>query len=206
MRKVKNKLLKYLGFIFLLFFLSSCSTLKTIPQKKPIYLSWQQRLTKLTALKQWSSYGAFSIRCNDHTEIANYTWQQKNTNYNINIASPLNLISFYITGNDKEVTLWKSTTEKYTNTSPEKLLLEQTSWSLPISNLVYWIKGQPIPKQFYKIRFDNYHHPIQLKQQNWIINYANYITIDHIDLPTKIFLQNKQFKIKIIVHTWQIKI
>ena len=78
-------------------------------------------------------------------------------------------------------------------------------WSIPISNLIYWIKGIPAPNFDYKIKLDSYNHLLKLKQQDWVINYTDSKSQDGIDLPSNMALQNAQCKIKIAIKEWSIE-
>lgn len=187
----------------LLFCLAGCSTFQTLP-KSYHKLTWSERSKQLNSIKEWSLEGSFSIQYAKNTNIASYQWQQRQDAYKISISSPLNLAHFDLYGNHKQVTLQESTYKFYTAKNPEKLLQQQIGWSLPISNLVFWIRGIPAPHSAYKLKLDQYRHLLSLKQQGWIIRYLDFTTLGDIDLPNKITLENPQFKIKITIKNWQI--
>jgi len=180
--------------------ISSCSSFHVTPDTHNYhYLSWPERLKQLKNLDQWQIQGSLSIRQGNDSDIAYYSWQQNKDIYQIHLSGPLNLGSIYINGNSEEVTLIKSQKEKYSAKTPEKLLQKTVGWSLPISGLVYWIKGMPSPNTPYSLKLGSYNHLTYLKQQGWIIQYPDFTVQNGIDLPQKLTLQKADLKIKIIV-------
>jgi len=194
-----KKIFLLLSFMLLL---NGCAALQSQPQNYH-QLTWHDRNIQLNKFDKWDAEGKLSISYQGETDIASFNWQQNKNNYLINISSPLNIIHFSINGDNTQVTLAKSKTEIYTATNPEKLLQQQIGWQLPISNLMYWIKAIAAPKISYQAKFDIYNHLVNLKQQGWIIHYSDFNSVNNIDLPTKIMLQNSELKIKISVKNWR---
>jgi len=192
----------HLATVFLALFLSSCSTFQAPSALH--HLTRHKRSAELSALNNWQAQGSLSIHYAQETNIASFDWQQTNNNYTINLSGPLSLAHFLISGNDHQVTLQKSNTEIFTAPTPEKLLQTQVGWNLPITNLIYWIKGMTAPQLLYKAQFDVNNHLARLKQQGWTIFYRDFESVNGIDLPTKLYLQNNQLKIKIVIKSWQV--
>jgi len=168
------------------------------------YLSWQARQKQLTNLKNWDLQSAISIKNAQQHVTARIYWQQLALNYRLNITSPFNIGGFKITGDSAYVTWYRSTTDKVIAKNPEELMSRELGWSLPISNLRYWVLALPAPKLAYSSQFDTYNHLIYLQQQGWQINYADFISVDKIDLPTTILLSNTKLQIKIIIKQWEL--
>ena len=43
---------------------------------------------------------------------------------------------------------------------------------------------------------------VEMQQADWHISIKRYMNVDGVDLPAKIFMQNDQFKVKLIIQTW----
>ena len=114
-----------------------------------------------------------------------------------------------LVGNDKQVTLWESSTNSVSAPTPEALLQERLGWTLPISNLVYWIRGVPAPAsaatQVNSLQLDTYNHLLHLQQQGWDIQYVSFQIVNNIDLPRIIYLQTQGLKIKIVIKKWEMQ-
>lgn len=186
----------------------SCSILNQWnkePSHHYTYIPYEKRLQKLNSINKWELRTNISIQYKNKISIISCYWQQNDKHYELNIFSPLNLVHFYVKGNERKATLWKSQKEKYSSYSPEQLLLDQIGWDAPISSLGHWVKNTPSPNiAINKIKFDHYDHIIMLEQNGWVIEYFNFVSQDGFDFPTKIILQNSRFKIKMIIKEWQI--
>lgn len=189
------------------FFLSGCSTLRppksswTFQIKTPM-----QRQAELAKLKYWRITGAFGVKqLNQRSIIANYEWQQFDRGYRIHIISSLGLYSIEIHGSKKNVILWKNGTEPMAAKTPEGLMQKALGWSLPISNLQYWIKDMPAPQKhgIYKVKYDCFGHMIALQQDGWTLHFGSFSTkAGGIDLPQAIVMDRYNMSVKIVMKEW----
>lgn len=88
--------------------------------------------------------GKIGITTPQQAGSAFYTWGQNGQAFSIDLAGALNAGQTQIRYNGQTATL---TNDKGTLTadSPEALLFKATKWQAPISQLPYWIMGQPAP-------------------------------------------------------------
>ena len=186
--------------------LTSCATTPSneqSPQNIPI--TWENRVNTLSSIANWDLQGLIAIRTQNDAFTANWQWQQQNNHhYSISLFGPLGANAVQLTGAPDQVLLETSDGKKITSTSPESLLEQQLGWRLPVSNLYYWVRGLPVPNVSAQKQFDAYHHLTTLVQQNWTVQYLQYISVNHIDLPRKIALSNPNMHVKIVVNRWSI--
>lgn len=188
-----------LGLILLL---TGCATLKAPPPSANYQKQdWQQRRQALNQITHWNISGAFGIRQPQRNIIATYEWQQQQQSYHIHIFSSLAIYSANITGRPGYVTLSQSQNQHYSARSPEQLMQQQLGWRLPISNLYYWMRGLPAPGR-YQANFDAYGHITALDQEGWHIDYENYLTVGHVDLPQRLVISRPGLSVKIVVSQW----
>lgn len=200
-----QKIFKSITIIAALITLNSCVNLKLPKAKTQNFKikSVKQRSLELEQLKKWEINGAFSIQNKGKINLANYDWKQDKNKYHIEIRSTLNLYSLLIEGRPKKVTLWESRNKPISAISPEELLQKRLGWSIPISNLSYWIKGLAAP-ELSKEKFDNYGHLISISQQDWQVNFSNYTTINSVDLPCILKINGHGLIIKMVIKNWRI--
>jgi len=191
------------AFLFLLCLcLAGCAMFTPTPGEH--YLSWQARQKQLTALNSWNLQSAVGIKNLKQRITAHVNWQQADNNYILNITSQFNIGGVKIVGDSNQVILWRSTTNKFVAKNPEELMFKELGWSLPVSNLRHWILGLPVPNKTHILQFDAYNHLIHLQQQGWHVSYADFISVDNIDLPTTILLTNAKLQIKIVIKEWRL--
>jgi len=179
----------------------------TIPAKRGALnqqLSWQSRQAQLSHLTRWQLNGAVAIETAQHGQSASLIWQQQLQHYQIDLFGPLGAGHVILKSNKQGVTL-TSNGKHYQSHTAEALMQQILGWHLPVSNLYFWVRGLPAPRLKYKIKFDAYHHIIELQQQGWHIFYQQYTEVDGIDLPSKLTLQSDNLKVKFIISRWQLK-
>ena len=176
-------------------FLTGCANFQPRPAFK--YTPWKQRQAEIRKNKSWAINGRLSITHNKKRDIASFEWQQNQNNYTINISGPLNLNSVKITGSANQVEFCQSGHACLRAKSAEQLFFNQFGWRLPVSNMRYWILALPAPTKIEATNFDQYGHLVALKQQNWNVWYSDFESVNNVDLPSIIELQNKKFFIKL---------
>jgi len=194
------KIIYTLGILLIFMSLISCTITPTSSENH--YMSWHKRQKQLNGLTNWKLKSVVSIKESKQHTILHAYWQQLINEYMINITSQFNVGGIKIAGDANQVTLWRSNTNKVIAKNPENLIYNELGWTLPLSNLKYWILGLPAPNLNHNSKFDRYNHLTYLEQQNWRINYTNFISIKNIDLPTTILLSNNNLQIKIIIKQW----
>lgn len=196
-------LITLVGFLFL----TGCASLSTrtpAPSPIPETQVTQNRETTLAQLSRFSLDGAIGIKAPNDSMSAALNWEQINQGYAMSLYGPLASGSFHLRGKPGNVVLSMSDGKVFTAKSPEALLLAQTGWDLPVSNLYYWIKGLPVPGVASQPMYDNAHRLTSLSQSGWTIHYMRYTTVNHLDLPNKIVLENSKLTIKLVINQWRV--
>lgn len=198
------RILKSYLFLFLAFTLVGCTTLHEQPAPLNSSITWQQRSATLANLQVWNLRAVMAIRTNTVNEggTANLKWQQQNQDYSLLLYGPLGVSAVKIVGQPGHVSLETAEGKKFNAASPELLLAQQTGWQLPVSNLFYWIRGIPAKGPSSHMQLDSSHRLTHLTQAGWTIDYLRYSTVNQIDVPIKLTLENVRIKIKIIINQW----
>lgn len=74
-----------------------------------------------------------------------YAWGQQNERFAIELIGALGIGKTNIEYNGQTATLVSEKTGTLTADDPETLLSKATGWQAPISQMPYWISGQPAP-------------------------------------------------------------
>lgn len=199
--------------LFLLFLLTlavtGCSTFgdepifgSAVPLGKQ-HLPWAERQAQLAKLHNWSTQGGVAIQGDQKGWNASFDWEQRYNNYALQVFGPLGINRIELAGSPGNATL--TTPDKtYTSNSPEALLRQQLGWTLPVSNLNFWLRGLPAPNSPARRVLDSNNHLARLYQDGWELNYSRYASIEGIDLPDRIVLSNPRWQVRMVIHQWQL--
>ena len=86
----------------------------------------------------------------------------------------------------------------------ESLLQQQMGWRLPLHNLRYWVRGIPVPAthKMPQLAFDETGRLARLRQAHWEISYPAYRQTNGLELPRKVFLENSEFNVRLVIDNW----
>ncbi|MCK5716671.1 MAG: outer membrane lipoprotein LolB [Thiomargarita sp.] len=173
--------------------LSACSTLPSIPPLETSHVD------------SWTLNAGMTISTEHDRWTARVYWKQEESSYTLRFHSPMGQGALVLTGNKNGVTLRTSDKKIFKADNPDTLIFKVLKLDIPVTNLQYWIRGLPAPNsapQDYNL--DKSKRLSRLQQDDWEIDYRSYMNVNGTFLPRKIFLENNQFKIKIIISLWKI--
>ena len=122
---------------------SGCAALA--PEPPPPELDWKARSEHLARLDCWELSAKMGIRSGDEAHGVVVEWIQSGSNYEIDLYGPLGVGSASIAGRPGWVTMQVSSNRMMVGRDPEALVEQEFGWKLPLSNLVYWVRGLPAP-------------------------------------------------------------
>lgn len=197
-------ILYWIGLSFILFGLTSCTTVTEPPLPENQTKSWDNRVQTLSEVQNWNLEALISIRnqTKSNSGSTNLQWHQSRGHYTILFFGPFGAGTVKLTGKPGYVLMEGSDGKKTEASTPEILLAKETGWNVPVSNLYYWVRGLPVPNLPAKTKHDAFNHLVLLEQQGWSVQYLQYTSVNHVDVPTKIFLNNSQMSVKMMISQW----
>ncbi len=182
--------------------LTSCSTVA--PPSIPAQQSQQQRATQLDKVNSWHLQGKIAVQTAQDAGSATINWTKQQQRFVITLTGPLGSGALKLSGRPGAVTLTDSTGKQFTASSPENLLADVWGFRLPVSNLNYWMRGQPVPGIAAQPQYDTYGRLNTLRQQGWQVQYLGYTQAKGVELPSRINITSADMKVKVIVYSWEI--
>lgn len=165
---------------------------------------WEQHQKQISQLNHWQAQGRLAAAKASKGGNAQFVWQQKGDNYQLKLFGPFGSGSVIISGSPNDVVLKEANGKVTRAKSPELLMQKVAGWQVPISGLIYWLRGIPVPqssspaKQLNESGYLSY-----LQQDGWKIEYENYQESKALPLPSKLRLQNGQTKLKMVITSWK---
>lgn len=160
----------------------------------------------LYALDNWVAEGKLGLRMNGKGQSASFSWINEGPDYHVRLSGPFGQGKVSLEKEAGWVTL-KSDEHNGSAASPEQLMQEALGWSLPISELVHWIKGLPSPDspvaEARETETGNFEF---LQQQGWQIRYDDYRLENGIPLPRKIVASRENIRLVLAIKRWDIQL
>jgi len=180
----------------LLFILLSACSLQSRPPLPAALLAMQDNI----ALQHWQLSGKIGIRSEQQNQGAYLNWQQCGDDFDIRLSGPLGQGGARLQGTPKQVSLQTGDQLVHAG-NPEQLLQQQLGWSMPVSQLVYWVRGMPSPDQAYTITLD----ASGFQQSGWQVSYSELQQVDGITLPARATATHPRLKLILLLKDWQLQ-
>ncbi|GGJ92991.1 lipoprotein insertase outer membrane protein LolB [Pseudomonas matsuisoli] len=163
---------------------------------------WAEHKARVATLDGWQISGKVGIRAPRDSGSGSLFWLQRQDYYDIRLSGPLGRGAARLTGRPGAVQL-ESSEGRYAAESPEALLTRQVGWQLPVSNLLWWIRGLPAPDSKSRVSLDAGSHLARLEQDGWSIEYTRYADFDGYTLPERLKLTGQDVEVILVVKEWQ---
>ncbi len=165
--------------------------------------SWQTHKQQITPLDAWQINGKLGIRSEKESGSAVLFWLQRQDYFDIRLSGPLGQGSTRLTGRQGAVSLEIANRGTFQASSAEELMQQQLGWSLPVENLLWWVRGLPAPHSKSQVQLDSNSLLAKLEQDQWQVEYLSYRIENGIQLPERIKLSGAGLNITLVIKEWQ---
>jgi len=190
-------------FAILLLGLSGCATQPLDPVGRA--QSWQERQQMLAGLQGWSFSGRLAVRdSEDESWNASLRWQQQDDSYDIHISGAFGQGAARMSGHEGYAVIETTDQAALTANSAEALMQERLGWYVPVADLQYWLLGSPGPGMTEGHEIDALGRLQSLQRAGWQVRYQSYMTVDGLELPRKLELENPRLRARLVIDSWQL--
>ena len=158
---------------------------------------------RLSQLDHWQVRGKMSVRTPDDGATGYLDWQQNDREFDIYIAGPLGQGATRLSGDKASAQLtlpgWD---EPRSADSPEELMLLYMGWNFPVSDIRYWVKGQPSPRGDAETQYDDTGLLSQMNQYGWEIRYSRYSQQNGYWVPGLVKVSGYDFRFTFSIREW----
>lgn len=199
------KAVRHLITLGLITLLAGCAglTSKEALEGKGDAQRWQTHKQAISHLDAWQINGKVGIRAPKDSGSGTLFWLQRQDYYDIRLSGPLGRGAARLTGRPGEILLEVANQGRYQAASPEQLLQEQLGLNLPVSHLLWWIRGLPSPHSKSRLNLDSQSHLAQLSQDGWFVEYLSYAEQNGFWLPDRIKLTGYDLQVTLVIKDWQ---
>ncbi|MCK4587256.1 MAG: outer membrane lipoprotein LolB [Gammaproteobacteria bacterium] len=188
--------------------LGACATtpppaeLPSEPPSQAQLQAWQQHRQLVNQITSWTLAGRIVVNTEDDGWNGELHWSQRVDGYGIQFSAPFGQGAFQIDSSDTGVEMRFSDGKIFQAADAESLLVEQLGWHLPLSGFQYWVTGVPKPESGSVLNYRLDGRLASLLQDKWRVTFPEYVTIDGMVMPRKIFLENHELSVRLVVDRW----
>lgn len=164
--------------------------------------AWRQHKAEVAAIDGWQINGKVGIRAPQDSGSGVLFWLQRRDYYDIRLSGPLGRGATRLTGREGDILLEVANQGRYQAASPEALLEEQLGWRLPVSHLLWWVRGLPAPDSKSHLTLNTDSRLARLEQDGWRVEYADYQQQGGFWLPQRLKLSGENLDITLVIKEW----
>lgn len=157
----------------------------------------------LSSLSHWQVRGKLSVISPEDSVTGYLDWKQDKRDFDLYIAGPLGRGATRLTGTESTASLtlpgWDEARQA---SSPEELMALYMGWDFPVSDIRYWVKGQPSPNGKFTAEYDEHGLLSQLEQYGWTIRYSRYSPQSGYWLPGLVKIEGHDFRFTFSIREW----
>ncbi|MGB0712577.1 MAG: lipoprotein insertase outer membrane protein LolB [Gammaproteobacteria bacterium] len=163
------------------------------------------RLPALQALTDWSIKGRIGLSSEVESWHADLRWRQSEEHYLINLAGPFGQGRVKIEGRPGLVTL-ETEDRVFRDLDADRLINRRLGWQVPVRGLNWWVRGMASPRMADPLsrEFDERGRLLRLSQGGWIVEFLRYRDVDGLQLPDKVFAENPEWKVRIVIADYKV--
>lgn len=166
--------------------LPACASL---PQTADQPGNWPQTVQRLQSLQHWRLSARLAVQTVNQGGSLDLYWAQQGEDYRIRLIAPLGQGAAVLQGNADSVTARLAGGERFQG-RPETLMQQHFGVAVPVTSLVYWLRGLPAPdtppRQLGWNGQQRLHH---LVQNGWRIEMQDYKPVAGRLLPHRFYLE-----------------
>ncbi|MBL4827857.1 MAG: outer membrane lipoprotein LolB [Spongiibacteraceae bacterium] len=174
--------------------LQACSLLAPAP-KTPL-----TEMKENSQIKQWQLKGKIGLRQNSQAHSAYLNWQQCGDHFDIRLSGPFGQGAAHIVGDSQGVTLTRADQTSMHAQTAQQLLSQELGWSIPVLQLVYWIRGLPEPSKPFVESIEE----TGFSQSTWQVSYPRLRVVENHTLPAKAIATQPSLKVTLILKSWNL--
>lgn len=180
--------------------------------------NWSERQAQLNKLNHWQVTGKLGVRIPGDNGSANLRWRQENNAYSIDLSGPLGSGRIAISGVPGQVSMRQGGEEPLTAPTAEELIFYSTGWTIPVAQLVYWVRALPAPDQKVMRREQNELGQLSLLEQNgWRVRYSHYQAVNSpvvtnaipgeqsVLLPGRVLAEYGDVRLTLVIREWHLE-
>ena len=196
-----HRLINTLKLCLLTTLVTGCSLLPS-PTTPPPTVDWVNHVRALTFITDWHIKGKIGFKQTGSGGSAYIDWTQSQDSFYITLSGPLGQGTTIISGNESGARLDTASDGSFISSTPEQLLQEHTGWFIPLSNLLYWVRGLPEPRSPADKTFNSEGLIESMQQGEWQLSFDRYKPTFGQPLPYRIKMKSQGLSVTMLIKEW----
>ncbi|VAW97007.1 hypothetical protein MNBD_GAMMA20-635 [hydrothermal vent metagenome] len=168
--------------------------------------AWRIHQALVSGLGEWALSGRISVRTEDDSWSGKLRWRQGGEQFHIAFDAPMGMGAARLRSDNTGVHMEVADGKEFSAPDAESLLYQFFGMRLPVTGLRYWVTGLPQPGMSSSLEYDGAGRLARMQQASWDIRYRGYLHVQNVDLPQKIFIENRRLNVRLVIERWDVQV
>jgi outer membrane lipoprotein LolB len=175
---------------------------RTLPGPPAAPESWEVRRAALPGRDHFQIKGRVAVAAGQDGFTASLHWSQSGAQSTLALDGPLGVGGMHVTSDGTALTLVNARGERLDSDAARAELRARLGFDAPLASLRFWILGVPDPSVPAVEILDVERRLASLQQNDWQIDYADYVVVKGEWLPGRMTLHRADVRVRLIVDHW----
>jgi len=175
---------------------------RTVPGPAPAGESWEARRAALQGREHFQIKGRVAVAAGQDGFTASLHWAQEGAQSRLALDGPLGVGGMRVTTDGSALSLVNAHGDRLDSDAARAELRARLGFDVPLSSLRFWILGVPDPSAPAAEVVDVERRLTSLQQNDWQIEYADYVAVRGEWLPGRMTLRRADVRVRLIVDHW----
>ncbi len=185
--------------------LAACAGPKPAPDEDRAQLAYEARADHLSQWRSWSLTGRLGVTLGDDGGSGRLDWRQAENATELRFRGALGQGAWRLEARPDYARLERADGGSREAAGVEELVLAETGWQLPVTQLVWWVRGMAWPggDAAPQLALNDDGTPRVLEQAGWRVEFDRYETGpgDRV-LPTRLEALRGEVRVKLAISRW----
>jgi outer membrane lipoprotein LolB len=175
---------------------------RTLPHAPAAAQSWEARRSVLQGREHFQIKGRVAVAAGQDGFTAGLRWEQSGAQSQLALDGPLGVGGVRVTTDGTRIDLVNTHGERLESEAARAELNSRLGFDAPLASLRFWILGVPDPSAPAAEVIDVERRLTSLQQNDWQIEYADYVVVKGEWLPGRMTLRRADVRVRLIVDHW----
>ncbi|MGM0553224.1 MAG: lipoprotein insertase outer membrane protein LolB [Pseudomonadota bacterium] len=168
-------------------------------------LAFEQRVAVIEAASAWRLSARLGLSAEDQHWSAQLHWRFRDGRHVLDLSGPMGQGGGRLTLDGVQPALLETRAgERLLAEDPDALAARLTGREMPVSGMIYWVRGLLQPDVAHDIQLDSEGRPVRITQAGWTVEYVEYEEVDGVSLPSRINMWRDGVELKARLRGWRL--
>ncbi|WP_018935300.1 lipoprotein insertase outer membrane protein LolB [Thioalkalivibrio sp. ALJ24] len=185
--------------------ITGCAALPEVDRTEAAQAAFEERGGRLGAQHTWRLVARLGLETEHEHWSAQLNWRVQQGAHTLDLAGPMGRGGGRLTlAEGQPAQLVTRDGERHSAPDPDALAMRLTGDEIPVSGMIYWVRGLPDPARSFDHEVDAEGRPIRIRQAGWEIEYTEYEEFDGEVMPVRMELRRDALTLRAVIRQWQI--